>query len=93
MEFTNKYLQLLQNSKGDRAAVIYNPITQPTYLWDFQTNKKQLEIISRNYSLNPIIKTLQLNNMNLEQKQRLCLITKSKLFTILTQRLVTYKLK
>jgi hypothetical protein len=92
MEFTNKYLQLLQNSKSN-GLVFCNLIAQPTYLWDFQSNKKQLEIILRNYSLNTIIKPSQINNMNLEQKQRLGLISKSKLFTILTERLLTYKLK
>jgi hypothetical protein len=88
MDFTNRYLQLLQNSKGN-SAVTCKDIAQLTYLCEFQTNKKQLEIFLRNSSLNPIIKS-QIINMNLEQKKRLDIITKSKLFTILTKRLLTY---
>jgi hypothetical protein len=92
MDFTNKYFHLIQNLKSNYM-INNNLIIQPVYLWDFQTNKKQLEIILHNSSLNTIIKQSQINNMNLEKKQRLDLITKSKLFTILAERLLTYKLK
>jgi hypothetical protein len=78
MNTTNNYLELLKNSNKNFSLNNYslfrNLIVQPKYLYDFQTNKKQIEI----------------TNINLEQKKRLELITNSKLCMILIQKLLTY---
>ena len=76
MNTTNNYLELLKNSNFslNNYSLFRNLIVQPKYLYDFQTNKKQIEI----------------TNINLEQKKRLELITNSKLCMILIQKLLTY---
>ena len=69
--------------------IIESCIVHPFYVWIFQTNRRQLEIIYPNRSTKGSTKGFSFNNIQIRPQRRLDFLAKSHLCVILAKKLVS----
>ena len=83
-KYKQKYLKLLKDQKGGESFLI-NLQANQAYLWLFNKNQKQLELI---FTRRQITLTMSLGNITLNHQHRLGLLTKGSVNILLVSRLV-----
>ena len=83
-KYKQKYLKLLKDQKGGESFLI-NLQANQAYLWLFNKNQKQLELI---FTRRQITLKMPLGNITLNHQHQLGLLTKGSLSVLLVSRLV-----